>query len=51
MGSYLSWVEGYRWEEEMGELHAARGLGGRYSGWEIVREYFVSHLVVMVVTC
>ena len=33
----------------MGELHAARGLGGRYNGWDIVWEYCVSDLVVVVV--
>ena len=33
----------------MGELHAARGLGGRYNCWETSRENFVSYLVVMVV--
>ena len=43
------WVEGYRWKEDKGELHAARGLGGRYNGWETSRENFVSYLVVMVV--
>ena len=39
----------YRREEgEVGYSHAAHGLGGQYTDLEILWEYFVSYLAVMV---